>query len=256
MIIELRERVEAADKKKIEEKTDALMRLSAPVRQKLIISYLHDKAYDPRNGKPHYMILAAAQAMLKKHGSLYIGDLFPYRAKRAFFTKMGGTKQIWDAFVQNNALDPGVPETEEHILYKYTQCYNRNETKPDKKTGLIFTKRFPDNYWVQGLRSGWQSGTDEERNSGDKWTKTMTDADGIRDYMIGKFKGGEYSHGLGCIKNYYGKCSNSLDGNSIPFIVAMSDMPSVVFNQNLNELNNTFWSGFPYPGLAFIANPG
>lgn len=233
---EMRSWVHTKNKKLMQEMVDELKNMSGPDRQEEVMHILSSK------GSHDYEIQAATMAMLQKHGALYVGKLKIWERSFIYFERISGLKYSKNLEVVQKYMKRcdkmGEPFTEEGLIIFYIKA----EGEQDKLDGTLWTE----------IAKAWGMGIEEQEAAGKKEVGKFQTSKGRMQETMDKLEWGEKAKALGGFDAIWGKWWPAHEMHMPAIILALSNVPETLHQDQLNTMKNKFFGGHPYTALLFL----
>lgn len=239
-LTDLRGSVHTNNKKMTDEMVTELNNLPTPLRHRRIRGIIMN------HGSHDYEVHAAIISMLGKHGNLHAGGLKDLEGTYIWYTALGGKPN--DRFMmetKENLAKKNEPFREEALIREWLKY------KSSKEWGY----QVDGNLWVKGVKLPWREGIENEMKSGEWEAESLYSLDGRMDHVFDKLKNKEYANGIGAMKKVWATWGSPAQMQESTFILAMSDIPEHLAQNQLKGLWDEFYAGHTYPGLLFVKSP-
>lgn len=232
---EFKDKVNNANKKKVEELLGTLNGFPSPKRHEQVLSYLE-------NGGTHeYELIAGILSLLEKHGNLYPGKLKEFEGQFRFFRHRAipGSAKAKDAFIRDwKQKNPGKPCIEQEIIFEWLKfCSGKEAINPL--------------YWNM-VKKNWRKGAGDEMTNGGTENEAKTTWKDRNKYAIDKFKDREYGHAIGAMEKSWKLSGKAEERMKLPFMMALSNIHEHVHMDLLQKFKSFYADGHIFPPLLFI----
>ena len=221
---EFRSRIEAWEKKAMDEFVERLSWLDSVIATKLIVAWLKD------TNAPQYKKEAGMIYMYKKYGALCAKELFVYQWQYFWYQRMWGIigDEVWrDTHKKNDAL--WVNTTEEELVYMLM----KKQCKLEWFNGI--KRRSKLHKEVKAVRG---QGKEDEIGVGLKDWSWERDVRARLRWGIDEMKSWNYPNTIGWLESVTNKGGSMEQMNKIPFLMMFSGMAYNFENDMLDKLKN------------------
>lgn len=241
---DLKNRVEQAQKKKMNEKSKELEDMA------LGLSIRHVRKILETSNAFQHEIEAALIFVMKKHGCLYPmnpNGLYDLKWTYVWYEKLWW--KVWDAMYQEYMRDmiaDNREATEEWLILKLLakqQDHDDHKYYPKRRTTIYWEFNWAFKSWRNDSITAWE----EE-------AKTFATQSWRRNLTIWKLKEWRHMFAVGCLKGTLDKWWNATEKNHVPFIILMAWLPKK-FHQKVNWDLKWMWIANQLPALFFAQSP-